>query len=215
MKINIRIISIILCAVFVVALVIFYMNYQKQVDARKLADQNLATAQQSLNKATVDKTDATKQLEAVNSQLDQLRNQLSQDKQNLADKQSALPDSMDNISFTDIIYATAKNYNVNIQYPLQQLSQASETDVTDGDVTFQTYPFSFSVIAGNTTDIVNFLHALATQDQFKNATIQTVDIGTQSKTTTTDNPDGSKTQNTTTYQTMDVTITMYTYNNGG
>lgn len=211
MKISIRLVTISLVIVFIIALVILYLNYQKQVTAQDLANQNLTTAQTALTRSNTEKTNATKQLEQANNQLTQLQNKLSQAKQNLAKAETTLPNSLNSIDYTDIIYETAHNSNVSIQYPLQTLNQESPADSTNGNITFRTYPFSFSVKADNLTNIINFLHALATEEQFKDATIETVGIGTSEDTVTTTNPDGTQTKTTVTKRTMDVTITLYTY----
>jgi hypothetical protein len=178
MKLNTRTIGFGLIVIFVVALVILYLGYQKQVNAKKLADQNLAGAQALLTKATTDKTNASKELNQANDQLNQLQGELSQIKQNLAVIQSSLPVSLDGINYTDIVYETANNANVRIQFPLQSLTQSELASKTINGIGFATQSFSFSVKADNFTDIISFIHALATKEPFKNAGIETINIST-------------------------------------
>lgn len=211
MKLNTRTISAGLIVIFVIAFVILYLGYQKQVSAKKVADQNLASAQTLFNKSTTDKNNASKDLSQANEQLSQLQGQLSEIKQNLAIKQAAIPVSLDGINYTDIIYDTAGRANIRIQYPLRSLTQGDISTKPINAISFTTQSFSFSVKADNFTDIVNFVHALATEEPFKDASIDTVNLGTVQDTITTTNADGTQTQTTLTKRTADITITMYAY----
>ena len=211
MKIKTRTISAGLIIIFVIAFVILYMGYLNQVSAKKLADQNLVSAQTLFNKSTTDKNNAAKDLSKANDQLNQMQGQLSQIKQDMAAKRSAIPASLDGINYTDIIFDTAKNANVRIQNPIQSLSQGDIATKNISAINFTTQSFSFSVKADNLTDVVNFIHSLANEESFKNASIDTVNIGVVNDSITTKNADGSQTQTTRTRQLVNVTITMYAY----
>jgi len=206
MKISQRLIVIVLIGIFIIGLVVLYMNYSKQVSARTLAQQNLTAANADLTKSTTDKNTAQKQLDQANSEITQLQNQVTQAQQNLANKKTAVPTSADSVDYDEILFNAAVPFNVSVLSITTDKPAESKLD----NITFDTASFNVA-LKGNMADVLNYLYALATDTPFQYATINSLSMNTVNETQTTTAADGTQTETTVTYETMNVQITMYTY----
>jgi len=206
MKVNQRLIVVLLVMIFIVALIFLYMNLSKQTTARTAAQQNLTLANATLAKSTADKKTAGEQLSLANSAVNQLQNQLSQAQQSLDSKKTTFPASSDSVDIDEILFDTARRFNVSVLSINTDTVEDSKVD----KISFATASFQVS-IKGNMADVINFLYALATESPFDHATIKTLGINTNEETVTTTAEDGTETETTLTYERMDVQITLYTF----
>lgn len=206
MKINQRLIIVLLIGVFVVAFAFLYINYSKQSSARTLAQQDLSQANAALEKSTAEKNAAQQQLDQANNDIAQLQNQVTTNEDKLADTRSSFPASADSVDYSEIFFDIARRYSVSVTSIATDKTSSARTD----SLTFNTSTFQIS-IKGNMTDVINYLYALSTEPPFDYAKIATLGISQNQETTTTTNADGTETDTTITYEQMDIQITMYTY----
>ena len=214
-KISRKSLTVILLLAFLIACVVLYMNYSKQVSERRLAEQNLTTARNTLTKIRNEKTNQEKQLVEIQTQSEELQSTYLKANNELSLKKAALPPAADSVDYSEILFNTAYRYNV----ILNGVVLGSNSTASEGNLTFNTVSFSFSV-RGDLEDLLNFLHALATEKPFLYGTIDTANISRVKETYTEKvTQEGSseeeekviEIEKTRVYHIMDLQITLYGY----
>jgi Tfp pilus assembly protein PilO len=169
MKLNQRYVILLGIAVFIIAFAFLYLSYTKQTSQQKLAKENLASAAATFNTVTKEKTNQENLLTQANSQVAKLQSQLAQAQQQLQDKQQVIPSAIENIDYNEILFNIAHTnnllvLNVNVNGPTE-----NQVD----KVTLYITMFTISV-KGETSDILNFVNDLATDNNFVSGTIDGV-----------------------------------------
>jgi Tfp pilus assembly protein PilO len=182
MKINQRYVILLGIAVFIIAFAFLYLSYTKQTGQQKLAKENLASATTTFNTVNKDKTNQDNLLTQANSQVAQLQSQLAQAQQQLQDKQQVIPAAIENIDYNELLFNIAHSnqllvLNVNVNGPTE-----NQVDKVSLYITM----FTISV-KGETSDILNFVNDLATDNNFVSGTID----GVTMTVTTEQTPEGA------------------------
>ena len=211
MKFNTRTISIIGALVFVVAFAVLYMNYSNRQNELKTENQNLTSVKSNLTKLQGDKTNLNNQLAQVNSQITQLQNELLLTRQALEQKKQSFPLVIDSVNYGVILFDAADRFNVDILNISTNGSQINKVD----NITLSTISFTLS-LQGNLDDLQNLIHALANEEPFRSATIETTNLNMIEGTVTGTSAGGTTIPIATAaiYHTMDLQITIYG-NKGG
>jgi Tfp pilus assembly protein PilO len=171
LKFNARTLSVVGIIVFIVALAVLFLNYQNQNKQLKADQSNLDAANASLNQAIQNKTLAASNLSSLEDQITQLQNEIAVAQRSLVTRRSSLPTTLNTTDCTQLFTDKLNAFNIR----LTGVSNGGIHDVTQNNLTFSTISFSVSIV-GEANDVLNMLQSIATDPNFKNATLETITL---------------------------------------
>ena len=148
MKLNKKVLLIVLSVIFAVALGVLFSIYSGQNGERADLNDRLSLTQ-TLLPGLIDNRE-TKE------------DELTQAESLLAANQAKFPESVESIEYGDDLFEIADDCNVS----LTKLTAAKPTNKTVGTVTYSTSSFRLSV-QGSIDNILEFIYALRTGDDFR------------------------------------------------
>lgn len=135
----------------------------------ELSEQEVLTSQLALTQATL--PSVISEREAAESRLEQLKNELKQATSKLDVSKLSFSKPVKSIEYGEIIYDIAHG----LQLEVVDFT-ASDLRIEEGDVvTYYTTKFEITV-EGNETDILDFVHQIASSTDFTTATIELAEI---------------------------------------
>jgi len=146
-KINKKVLLIIGIAVFVIILVSLFRTYSQQVKEQEELRTNLAVQQTLLRTLTTSKEDLENKLDAAESLFNT--------------SQAKFPESVESIEYGEDLFRIADDCNLE----LTALSPSIPGTKTAGAVTYSVVSCAVKV-EGDTDDILDFLYAIRTGDDF-------------------------------------------------
>ncbi|MEE9583214.1 MAG: hypothetical protein V3W01_00950 [Dehalococcoidales bacterium] len=163
---------------FVIAVLGLYLVYQGQAGKRQVARDDLTQAQAEQQTLILEK-------QGLESELGQLEDELAQEQSNigqleiemaqailaLAQTEAGFPGSMGSIEYDEILFGFARDSNLEIV----GLSASEPSDISEEDITYFTTSFTVEV-RGGVADILDFINAVVTDENFKTAILKPVTI---------------------------------------
>ena len=170
--------SILVAGVFIIAFVALYMIYLREQRAQEPLSQSLAVAQEVLPKLT---TESTK----LENTLTELEDRMLQARSQLQTAQAAFPTTRtESIEVDDLLFSIADDWGLDVvkltatepgDKSIPPELEVELKDVEVEDVVFTVTSFTVEV-KGEVVDILDFIHTVATHDDFITATIELVTL---------------------------------------
>ena len=164
--------------IFVIALGSLYMLYRQQGREQDKLNDSLLVAQATLPRVVSEKKDWESQLTQRESQLTQRESQLTQQESQLAQAtsrldttQASFPSSVESIEYDELLFNFAHGYNLRITELISLEPGNEEVE----DISFLVTSFTADV-KGEVADILGFINAIVTSEDFTNATAELVNI---------------------------------------
>ena len=151
MKLNKKVLLIVVIVIFAVALGVLFFIYSGQNGERAGLDERLSGPEgaQTISPGLVDETEA-------------LQNELAQAQSSLSATLAQFPGSVESIEYGDDLFEIADDCNVS----LTRLTASRPTNKTVGTVTYSISSFTV-VVQGSIDNILEFIYALRTGDDFQ------------------------------------------------
>ncbi len=181
MKLGRRTWIVIGVGLFVIAVLSLYMLYQGQAQKRQVARDNLAQAQEELRVLILQEQGLESELGQLEDELAQWQSELGQLDTELAQAVLALGQteagflaSAGSIEYDEVLFGFARDSNLEIV----SLSASEPVDISEEDIEDITYATtSFTVeVRGEVADILDFINAVVTDENFKTAILEPVTI---------------------------------------
>jgi hypothetical protein len=148
MRISRKVWIILGICIFAVVLGIFYTSYFREVGEREQLEKSL--------------TEAKAILPGLIEQREKLEAELAQETSSLNNNQAAFPKSVESIEYDDDLFEIADDCNVDII----SISASTPTASKVGAVTYSVSSFTVDV-SGDIDDILEFIYAIRTGDDFQ------------------------------------------------
>ena len=148
MRISRKVWIIVGICIFAVVLGLMYSLYFREVGERVELENRLGAAQVLLPRLTVDRKD--------------LEDQLAQATSSLNTNQAEFPESVESIEYDDDLFEIADDCDVGIT----SITASTPGNRNIGGVIYSVSPFTV-VISGDVDDILDFIYALRTGDDFQ------------------------------------------------
>lgn len=150
--------------ILIIAAVTLYMVYSRQISQQEDLDASLSTAQSTLPKLVSER-------ENLEGQLTQLKSGLAQAESSLSTAKKSFPESVESIEYGEILFQIADDSDLEIT----SLTSSEPSDETVEDITYWVTSFKVEV-KGEVADILKFVNAIATGEDFTTATAEVVNI---------------------------------------
>jgi hypothetical protein len=148
--------------VFAIAIIFLYRMYQERAAGYEELNTQLATAQTLLPQLVSDG-------EELESRLNQLHTELNQANAALSRGKASFPSLLDSIRYDELLLQMAGDRDLE----MMALATSEPAEKNAGDVTFAVTTFDMTV-KGTVADILDFVNAIATGDDFTAATVEIV-----------------------------------------
>jgi len=150
--------------IFAIAIVFLYQANQQKGAGYEQLNTQLAAAQQLLPKLITEKDDLEGRLSQLQVELDQAEISLEQGK-------AKFPSEIDGIDYGELLFDIAHDRDLEVIKFVG--SQPAEQNV--GEITYTITSFDLDV-RGEVADILDFVNVIATDDDFKTASVGSVQI---------------------------------------
>jgi len=164
--------------IFVIAAAGVYVLYQDQANERQEAEDLLALAEETMPELLSEKIDLEDELAQKEDELAQWNDAISQLEEQLAlaeiklgQVQEGFPASVESIEYEEILFAFA--YNSNVELVILNASEPGSAEVEG--INFSATQLSIEV-RGEVADILNYIHTIVTNEDFKTAILEPVNI---------------------------------------
>ena len=158
--------------IFVIAAAGLYILYQDQNREQQELSDSLAVAQATLPQLTSEKEGLESQLARLEEELAQARSLLDEAKAEFLIL-TEFPGSVESIEYDEALFALADD----TQLEIISLTVSGPRTVTEENITYPVTSFTVAV-AGERTDILYFIHKIATDEDFRTTTVESVNIAT-------------------------------------
>ena len=166
--------------IFAIALGGLYFLYSREGDQQEQLNDSLSVAQATLLTLVSEKEDWESQLTQQESQLTQQESQLTQRESQLVQAtslldttQASFPSSVESIEYDELLFNFAHGYNLRITELIASEPGNEEVE----DITYSVTSFTVEM-EGEVADILGFINAIVTSEDFTNATAELVNIST-------------------------------------
>jgi len=157
--------------IFIIAFVCLYVVYSRQRDEEQWQRDSLLAAQNNLSQLISQKEDTESQLTQSESQLTQSESQLAQATSLLNATEANFPESVESIEYDEELFKIADDCDLEIVS-----LTATEPGEKEGEgVNFSSATFAVRV-KGEVADILKFVNTIATNMDFTNATVESVNM---------------------------------------
>ena len=147
------------------------MVYSRQHDEEQQQRNSLLLAQNTSLQLISQKKDTESQLTQTESQLTQTESELAQATALLDATEASFPESVESIEYDEELFRIADSCSLEI---------TSLTATEPGEKKVESINFSFATFAvdvkGKVADILNFISKIATDNDFTNATVESVNM---------------------------------------
>ena len=164
--------------IFVIAMGSLYFLYSRQGDEQEQLNDSLSVAQATLPTLVSEKEDWESQLTQGESRLTQQESQLTQRESQLAQAtslldttQASFPESVESIEYDELLFNFAHGCNLTIT----KLTASEPSDEMIEDITYSVTSFTVDV-KGEVANILDFINAIVTSEDFTCATAELVNI---------------------------------------
>ncbi len=157
--------------IFIMAFIVLYMVYSQQTAAKQDLAEDLAAARVDLPRVVDEKDNWQRQLSQMKGRLTELQGELAQAKSFLSDNQSSFPELVQSIEYDERFFKLADVWRLNIVDITASEGQPRRT----GSLIFSATKFSVQV-KGNVADILGYVGALASDQNFATIEVTQVNI---------------------------------------
>ena len=157
--------------ILVIALVSLYLVYSRQGHEREQLNDSLLVARATLPKVVSEKEDRERQLTQLENQLTQLESELTQATSLLAESKMSFPGSVESIEYDERLFRIADYYDLEIT----KLTSSEPGNKAVEGITYSVTSFEIDA-RGEVADILGFVNAIATDEDFTTATVELVDM---------------------------------------
>ena len=163
--------------IFVIALGTLYFLYSRQGDEQEQLDDSLSVAQATLLTLVSEKHDWESQLTQLESELTQLESELTQATLLLDTTQVSFPSSVESIEYDELLFNFAHGCNLRITTLIasEPHSEGVESEEVEEAITYSVTSFTVDV-KGEVANILDFINAIVTSEDFTCATAEPVNI---------------------------------------
>lgn len=145
------------------AIFLYRMNLGRQADKEQMNTQ-LTTAQTLVPKLTTERGE-------LEAQLSQLRTELDIANASITENKAKFPSSVDSIQYDELLFKMAQDRSLEVM----TLITSEPSDNRMEEVTYSVTSLNLEV-RGEVADMLDFISALATGEEFTTATVELVDI---------------------------------------
>jgi len=164
--------------IFVIAMGSLYFLYSRQGDEQEQLGDSLSVAQDTSSTLVSEEKDWESQLTQLESQLTRLKSELTQATLLLDTTQASFPSSVESIEYDELLFNFAHGCNLRITTLIASEPGNEEVEVENEEVEAITYSVtSFIVdVKGEVANILDFINAIVTSEDFTCATAEPVNI---------------------------------------